>query len=458
MVKGKETIYALKNLNFDYFKYNAWWNSRKDGHAIGLPAVFLNGIFHVVLSGTGKYSLHLLPDIIASRFPLVLLGSLTSPLIFWFTSNYVNRRVAALAAITYALNPITIALDRWILHDSPKTIFSFLAVATYLIALARKKISIWPGIWLTLGFLSKPTVLIGGVVWFFTYIKSKTNFTFKLFLTNIISFILSVLVLWPQSWFYPILAIPEYLVRQAVLTKTGDPLPNFYLGQATFYPDWTYYIFQFLTRTPEIILIFFLIAATIFIRKKPKMVSTLSIIIFCFLIFTVYSLTPQKGGIRYALPIFPWLYIASAWGFFQITVFIRNNYLNFALLIAYIFFSVYPLIYFPNLYLYYNRFIGGPVSAQKIDLVGLCFGTKPALEYLDQNNITGLVAVVGCADTAPYHTPRTLTKDWNQADMVILESSYKQQHPDYDSVKNTEARMLLKDIYQHGVLTAKIYR
>ncbi len=459
MVKGKETIYALKNRNLNYFR-NAWWNSRKDTYAIGLPVVVLNGIFHVMLAGEGKFSLKLLPDIIASRLPLVLLGSFTSPLIYWYSTKFLAKQIALLASITYALSPIAIALDRWILHDSALSLFSFLAISTYLLDYKSKTTRFWPGIWLALGFLTKPAGLLPIVSWLTILLIDHSKPSRNLFFKSIIGFIIAATLIWPQSWFKPFMAVPEYLFRQATLTKSGDPIPNFFLGKPTPFPDWTYYLFQLATRTPEIIIVLFLLSLPLYLSKKRPPFShfLLAIIAYNIVLFLAYSLTLQKGGIRYIMSTIPWIYLVSAWCFFEIIVKLKKAILKTSLAIAYLGLSVYPLLYLPNYYLYYNHFIGGPKNAVKYDLVGLCFGTKPAIKYLDQNKIPGIVSVVGCSDTAPYHTTRNLTKDWKQAEIVILESSYRQQHPDFESVKSVENRKLVQKISENGVITSWIYR
>src|SRR3990170_349304 len=62
VVKGKEAIYALAKGNLDYFRNRAWWNDRKDTYAIGWPTVLASGLAHVILAGSGQYSLHWLDD------------------------------------------------------------------------------------------------------------------------------------------------------------------------------------------------------------------------------------------------------------------------------------------------------------------------------------------------------------------------------------------------------------
>ncbi len=449
MVKGKETIYAFKQLNIEYFRTQGWWKSDKDTYAIGLPLILLSGLSHVLLAGTGKFSLHLFSDITASRLPVVFVGSLLPPAIYVFTSKYLGRKFSSVAAIIYALSPIAIALDRWVLHDSYLSLFSFLAIITFI---DGKKFT--PGIFLSLAYLTKPHGILPIIAWGGFLLMKRQKIIVKSLVINLGIFLALTTILWPESWFDPIISIPKYIYNQATLTRIGDPIPNFYMGHPTFSPDWSYYFFQIFTRTPEIILVCLMIAIYFFLKRLKTnsannvwpIIVAVSLYILSFLV--VLNFASIKGGVRYLLPLLPWIYIAAAWGIKQSIM--RPWHV--------VILAIPALFLYPNYYLYYNYFIGGPTKAQKYDLVGACFGTKPALEYLDNNNIIGTVSIIGCADTAPYHTGRDLTKDWTKAEFVILESSYKQQFPEKEAVRSVEKRTKLATIYQSGVPTATIYQ
>jgi len=461
MVKGKEYLYALKNRDLTYLK-NAWWNNPKDSYAIGLPLAVTNGASHILFAGTGKFSLRIFSDIIASRLPVVLIGSLLTPLMFIYFSKYISPKASFIASITYALNPIAIGLDRWVIHDSYLTLFSFLALISFNSSSTAK--TIFPGFWLSLAFLTKPNGILPIFSWATHTLFQPAGSKLSELLKNIVGFFTFTTVLWPSSWFLPIISVPLYIYNQTVLTRYGDPVPNYFLGQSTFYPNPTYYLFQFFFRTPEVIILFVFIGGLLLVKRLSKAEShkkSLAItgLTYIILFFVTISLTPQKGGIRYALPLLPWIYILSGWGIFQfVEKYTKRRFLKILAYFTFIFFSSYPISYHPNYYLYYNYLIGGPGKAQKYDLVGLCFGSKKALNFIDRNNLKGVVSVVGCSDTATYHTSRNLTKDWNKADIVILESSYIQQFPKADSVVMTKKREILFTVKENGVTTATVYR
>lgn len=446
MVKGKETFYALTKGNLNYFR-TAWWNNTEETYAIGWPLVVLNGISHVVFAGDGQYSLHLFSDIVASRLPLAVVGSFTAVAIFLFAKKFFKEKIAFLVALAYALNPITIALDRWVIHDSFLTLFSFLSMTTFITAQKEKKLNYWSGVWLSLAFLTKPHGVLPIISWVTLLLIYPNRFSVKLFFGNLFSFLLTTTLIWPQSWIEPIISIPNYFIRQYTLASSGRPIPNFFFVP-THNPHWSYFIFQLFFRTPVMILALGSIGLVFMKKKSPVFLAVLAYLI---LEMIAISSVATKGGVRYALPLLPWIYLLAGYGLQKI---------YHSLIIVTLLISVFStlIIFHPDYYLYYNFLIGGPQNAQKVDLVGLCFGTKPSLEYLDKNKIAGLTGVIGCYDTAPYHTSRPLTKNWADADILILENSYFQQYPQRTEVLMLSDYKLLQTITQKGAITARIYQ
>ena len=447
MVKGKETIYALAKFNLDYFRH-AWWNDTTETYAIGLPVVVLNGLSHVLLAGTSKYSLHLLPDILASRLPIIFLHSLLPPALYLFCRRFFGHTSALVAALAYSLAPVAIGTDRWVIHDSSLTLFSFLAVTTYIYAKHDARISLLPGFFLGMAFLVKPTGLFPGISWL---LLAKPH---RLFFTNILTATLTILILWPQSWFKPLTSIPEYIFRQQRLAQLG--LPNFHLGVITKSPGGTFYFERFLNRTPEVVIITLLLGLYFYLRQRRtfsvgsrRVITALGAYFLSFL--WVISTTPAKAGLRYALPLIPWVYVVAGWALSRLRSrrFFSSVYLTFLL---------FPLSYYPNFSLYYNWISGGPRRGQQHELVGLCLGSKAAFQYLDSNKIPGVAAILGCADTGPYDTGRQLTKDWKTAVIVVLETAHRQQFPESPEIESLKNRTPIKSIEENGVVTAEIYR
>lgn len=460
MVKGKEAVYALKSLNLNYFR-NAWWESKTDSYAISWPLTISSGVSHILFAGTGKNSLHLFSDIFASRLPIILISSLLGSIIFMFGKKYIGVIPSSLAGLAYALDPIAISLDRWILNDSFLSLFSFLSVMSYVHLVEDKKLSVLPGVFLALAFLTKPHGILVILAWVGLLFVEKGIHAFKLFMLNILSFYLSVSILWPKAWINPITAIPSYLFNQSILVNRGDPIHNFYLGRAVDSPNWTYYLFQLLFRTPEYAVIILLTGIVYFVYKilfkKHKVNASIpSILGYLLFSFVLLSTSSIKGGVRYLLFFYPYIYLSTFYFLRILTIKLRKPVVWILIMLVSLS-SVNALNYLPQSYLYYNSIIGGAVNAQRYDLIGLCFGNKSALEYLDKKQLVGLTAILGCPDSGLYHSSRPQTKNILLAKYIILESAYVQQFPNDPKVELVKSYPLLATVYEKSLITARIY-
>lgn len=449
MVKGKEFVYALKSLNLDYFRH-AWWADTTETYAIGLPVVILSGLSHVLFAGCGKYSLHLFSDIFASRLPIIIVNSLFPVLLYQLLRKSYSVRIALITSILWAINPVAIGLDSFVLHDSFLTFFSFVSVYTFYRSLKSSGSSITPGFFAALSFLQKPSAILIFPAWLLLALLHRRSHGFRQLFTNLFVCWLTLTLIWPGAWFNPLLAPFEYLYRQTFFAQTQG-LTNYFLGQPTSSPPAYYYLFQFFFRLPESIIILFVAAVIFYLSRTPITFSPLFFFPLAYLV--AVSLLTAKAGIRYAWPVLPWIYLAVAW-------FLKR--LRLRLLYLVVLFSVFTTLatwrYFPEPYgLFYNQFILGPTVAQKYDMVGLCVGNKAALALLDQKHPQGTVAILGCSDTGNYHTSRTLTKNYTHADYIIMEQANFQQFPHRRDTLHALTRPLLYTVRQSGVITATIY-
>ena len=463
MVRGKETIYALIHHNLAYFKY-AWWTDITETQAISLPLVFLNGGFHVLLAGAGKYSLHLFSDIIASRLPIVILSSLFPLLIYYYGAYFFTKKIALLGAVLYALNPIAINIDTWVLNDSLLTLFSFLSIAVFYKGARENKNTIFPGFFLSLSLLTKPLGILPIAFWMLYFlINNRTLKVLRLILYNLAFAFILITVLWPQSWINPIFSLPEYLYRQANLVQTN--LAVYYWGKVTFDPGWSYYLFQFFTRMPEGIILGFIFYLVFFINdfkkdRSNRNKSFLMIPVFGYLILFLLclNLSAQKLGIRYASPILPWLILLAASGLWEMLHKFKGLVFKRIYIFAMAVILIYPIFYWPDYYLFYNYLIGGPKGAQKYDMVGICASSKPAIEYLNSINYHGKIYVVGCQSAAYYYTNIPIVNDFKEASVVVLETYFQKQHPERKVFEFLKDKPVWKSFEKHGAVIAEIYK
>jgi 4-amino-4-deoxy-L-arabinose transferase-like glycosyltransferase len=461
MVRGKEIIYALIHHNFDYFKY-AWWNKLDDTEAIGLPLTFLSGISFVIFTGAGKFSLGLFNDIFAARLPGVLVSSLTPVAIYFYGSKLFSPKTSLIAALIYSLNPISIGLDRWVVHDSYLTLFTFVALISYLHYAKKGTVNILPGICLALAFLTKPNGLLPLFGWV-TYVlfvdKSKTSI--KIFILNLLTFFLTVTLLWPSSWSKPILSIFEYLIRQLSLVQGG--MDVFYRGVLSKNPSPDYYLFMYLIRMPTVLLlgfIFSLVNGFIILKKIKinKIYYLLPILGFNFLFLLLISFSSKKLGIRYSLPILPWFSLLSATGLLRLFNKLKYRYLQLGSITIFVIGISLPLTYSPDFYLFYNSLAGGPKGARNLDMVGFCASSKYAVDFLNQERLNGSIYVAGCADPVRYYTADPVTYDYLNADYIIEETYIEQQKPDDIVLKYLNNLKPLKEFDKNGAVVARLFR
>lgn len=197
----------------------------------------------------GKISLKLLSEIVAARLPVAIINSLLPVAILLFATFFLSFEIGLLAAILYSINPLALGVDRFIVHDSFLTLFSFSALGLFLFFGNKRQMSVWPGFFLGLAFLTKPNGILPITGWLvFTLFNWGTKKVSWLLLANLISTFVTVLVLWPASWQNPF-AFVEYLYRQTTLVSGG--MQNFYWGEVTNNPGPSYFIFQLTTKLPE---------------------------------------------------------------------------------------------------------------------------------------------------------------------------------------------------------------
>ncbi|BCX14789.1 MAG: hypothetical protein KatS3mg088_472 [Patescibacteria group bacterium] len=327
-VRGKEIIYALIHANKNFFE-NAWWKKTNDTEAIALPLTLLSGISQFFLAGNGKYSLKIFNDIFASRLPIAIISSLTPVFIFYFGSKLIGEKLALISAIFYLINPIAIAFDRMSINDSFLTLFSFTALTSYLYYSKENKISFIPGIFLSLAFLTKPNGILPIIGWLvYDLYQKRNNFPSKQLAINTISFLVFTNIMWPYSWEKPIYSIFEYLIRQFHLVQDG--MTVFYRGKITTNPPFDFYLFQYLIRMPEILILgFFVNLISILYLIKNKNIKTkkqnITIITYVLIFLIIISISNKKLGIRYALPLLPWFVIASASGWLKILEILKKQ-------------------------------------------------------------------------------------------------------------------------------------
>lgn len=463
IVRGKGLISALKQRNFKYFDA-AWWTSTKENEAIALPLTLASGT-SVVMFGQNqsKVSLNLFSDITAARIPVAAINALLIPIFYLLAKKFVSSKVAFLFAILLAFDPIHLALSRWVMLDGILTLFTFLAIYFFLLSYKNIRWVVLAGLSLAFAFLTKPLGLVPILSW---AILSLNRSYLKNFFLAVLGFFFFIWIFWPGAWDKPILSVAEYLYRQTALGQK-EYIVVLFMGQITSNPPIYYYLFQIITRIPSFIIIAFITSLILFIPKIQISIKffkshqfQISFVVFAAIYLLAISFTSLKLGARYALPLWPWIYLATTWGIDQILKNIKNRVINIAVFSVPLGISLLTLFaYFPDYYLFYNSIIGGPQNAQKYDLVGHCIGTRGALEYISSNYPTiKSVAILGCSNvTAPYYFNGKITTDWQTEKIVIVEYTLNQLVPKREEVRFFQNKQPIYEVKEHGAILSQVF-
>jgi hypothetical protein len=281
----------------------------------------------------------------------------------------------------------------------------------------------------------------------------------KYLITVLMTFVF-VTILWPASWHNPIFAITEYLFRQKDLVNNG--INTYFMGKLTNNPPVYYYLVQMIIRVPPIILFGFL-SYLYFLTSSWKNSSLKpNYVIFTFFsLFLIFvSISAKKLGVRYALPLWPWIYLFAGKGILGLLSKIKNPSTVGVGVVMIISFSVRThLSLFPNNYLYYNSLIGGSKNAQKYDVVGLCSGSKQAVSYISKCYPQEKeIAVLGCgSSTIPYYWPHWVTTNWKNENILVIEKHFLQLKRDPEVVKFNENNIPSHTIKVFGADLAYLY-
>jgi len=374
------------------------------------------------------------------RCIIIILGLVLGLTIYFWGKELYGYKGALLALSLYVFNPNILAHSSLVTIDigvSLTIFFSVYCLWKYLRAPTAFSIAL-AGVALGLAQLSKFTALLLYPIYFFIFITlyiasglkkkdQKINFP----ATSIIKYgkdfliiiLISILIInFGYLFSNSFLPASSYHFSSGLLKNifslfgSGFPIPlpydyltgfDYQLAQAVgghpFYVSylmgehsltgwWYYYIVSFLVKNPVPFLI--MLAMTIIACMEIKEARTDTVSFLCiwvpaiayFFYFSFFTHSPI--GIRYLLPIFPFLFLASGFLFHQAIIkFKRIQYLLMFLMILYI---LSALAAYPNYLSYFNIAAGGSRNGSHWLMdSNLDWGQSlPALKkYMDKNNI-----------------------------------------------------------------------
>lgn len=434
MERGRYLIHNL--LDFNLINLQKGWWQFNNTVALGLPAAFLIGLFQ-------KLFIHLHVEV-ASRLPLAILGALSPVTLYLFVRKAGFHKVAILAGMLLALDPVHIGLSRWAHQDMILSLFFMLALFGYYFWVKEKKI-VWltcAVVGLTLAFLTKFSALIIIAILLFWKIadlifskKFKIpdfkNYFNRFDLIFLISTFILVMIFWPGDWTSnPFKTFFQYFFKQLGVDATFDHT-NFYLGEIIKNPAWHYYLVILGIRLTELSIIGFFLGLFLILKNYKKEFRFWSLMIIWILItLVVMSIAKKKLEVRYVLPLYPALLTVAAYGILKaiqkIVSYFKawRNLKNLALYLSIVLiFAFYlPILFYvaPDYYLYYNHIAGGTKGALRYSAVGVNEGLKGAALYVKEHysKKTPLLLVGHRQPFLFYYKPDYLTGNLAHLDQV----------------------------------------
>ncbi len=465
MVRGKEVFAAVRSQVWQYFD-SGWWLDKPAAEPIGMPMAFLGGAFMTFLTpGYSHYSLNITKDFVAVRVPAAIFGSLFIPAFYLLVRKFVKQEIAFVASLLLAVDPIAIALSRWLHQDMALMIFSTLSFLLFLYN-DRKIVTISSAFFAGMAIITKPQgLLIPTTIFIYSFINFilTKKIDFKKLLMWLVSIALFAIMFFPFLWKNPIDGMTDYLKTQFLNVDNGH-LTTFN-GEVTKNPPWYYYFAIFPFRVPESVLIGFLIGVSTYLVtiKKELLKNKYALVglIYSILFVSLISWSNKKLGIRYLSGIWPYIYLLSTLGLFKLQTFIKSNY-RAVYWIAIFAFPILGIInFYPSYYLYYNHLTSG-AKHQSLESVGYCDGVKPSIEYLGPKLYHGIkIMLPGCDAAINYYTGYTINRVYalnQKPDYVIDETQDEQKFPLRLSQIKEAGYKEIKRIEFQGMILAKIYQ
>ena len=466
MVRGKELFFAVKQFNLKFFE-SGWWLNRFAAEPLGLPVAFLAGIMLVVFApGQSRLSLGIIPDIIAARIPVVIIGSLFIPVFYLLIRKYVDKKIALIATLLMVFDPVSIGLSRWLHQDLMLAVTSFISLLLFIRSPSGMALLI-SAVFASLALLTKPQGFLVPIS-LFIYCLTVSRVERKTFFIKFGKWLFAVgclvIIAFPFLWRNPLMQMLLYLKTQLSVVSQGHLV--YFLSQITRKPSWYYYFIISPFHLTEAVLlgvIAGLIGVFITFKKRFLKLSPLAKIslIYSLLFFITVSLASKKLGIRYLFPIWPYIFLFAGWGLFMISNLVPARIRKMFWLLVFAFTIIEVLKFYPSYYLFHNHLISAE-QYQEMELVGVCDGIKPAMEYLGPLIGEGSkIMFLTCGATANYYTGYSIkiVEDIKEEpEFIVLEKNYAQRFPQTISFIEESNYQVLKEIDFRGISLVTIYR
>lgn len=326
-----------------------------------------------------------------SRTMIILTALLLGWYIYLWGRLLYGENGALLSLLFFSFSPNLLAHSHIITPDMVLTTFFLIASFYFWKSLnsVSAKYSIIGGTFLGLALLSKFT----GIFLFPILFMFVLFYCIKGYRINILHIILfsgtGIIILFAGYGFN----IKPYLQGISFqIEHAGQGHSSFLIGEHSFSGWWYYYIVAFLIKTPipTLILFFTALGYNLFRFRFSRNMNELFLMIPVFFIFTFFSVMHQSIGLRYILPIYPYIFLMIG-GVIRFKI---NKKLIYPALLLLVGWYISGTLYMGHHYLaYFNELIGGPKNGYKylVDS-NLDWGQDlPGLKtFMDNNNIKSI--------------------------------------------------------------------
>jgi 4-amino-4-deoxy-L-arabinose transferase-like glycosyltransferase len=321
-----------------------------------------------------------------SRLMIIALGLLLGFFVYLFSSKLYGWKGGIVSLFFFAFCPNMLAHAGLITTDMTITVFFFITIYYFRMCLIETsyKNSILAGISLGLALLSKFTALLLfpiEVVLLMIFLMKEGTFPYRYICIPICCAVFILLI----GYGFDITPYIQGIVSQYSHASHGHP--SFLMGEHSTKGWWYYFIFAFLIKTPVAMLLLFITALFLFFintMKKIVRMDDLFLLIPIFAVFVFFSINHQSIGLRYILPVYPFIFVLAGGIVVQ---FKKIQYLSYILIAWYALSSV---SIYPDYLAYFNEIVGGPKNGYRylVDS-NLDWGQdlKGLKKFMDKNKI-----------------------------------------------------------------------
>lgn len=382
------------------------------------------------------------------RLPTGIITSVGIGGIYYLLNRLFSQRVALVAGLLLAFDPIYLAHSRILHHDALLTAFMTLSALALLLYIWRERVPwvlLLSGMCAGLALLSKSLGLFllpwAGLLFLLALFVGRWPLSQVITdgalwgLTAWLTFFL----LWPAMWLNP--ANTLWRMRQMATTYAINPHAQgqFFLGQPVTDPGWLFYpVVALFAMTPAVMvgLLITVVRSNDFSRSKRGLtteVVTTGLLLVYIVAYLLFISLGEKKRPNYLLPSLVMLNVVAAVGMNAVVAQIGSTLskrsispakgIVLATGVLLIGQAITSLPHHPYYFTYYNPLLGGNQVAVRNLLVGWGEGNELAAEYLNHlPNAEKLKVVANKANTfSPYFQGETLL--WHPS-AKVLEADY----------------------------------